>query len=561
MPLSQSPYNQIHSLGIILAKNFACLASSAPFYPSQLSDPSTRIKSIDSSTPSSYIPLPPAGRLKMAINPWSVAFASAALNAFQTGAFFFTPTTVMPTIVTEFNIPVSLSTLPIAIGKVTYVLLLTPGGTIVDTVGPRRTVILGISLLALLFFIYASLAESLLFLIVLHILVAFPAAVSGVPVYSVFVSQWFNAQNIGLPMGLVLSGFSAAGTLFPAILGGLIDIWGWRTAMLGVVGLLAFVALPLAHTVLHENPTESTTILPHRRNQDTIVTVDDFPVPQAEPPSPSSRPYIFMAIASSYAFLQYCSGCFLENILFFLTMDRGMKTAAASLFFSSINLSAFSAKLVGGYLGDRFNRLKVAASASGIAALGIAFLFVGSSGLDNTYVPTLTHHTFFIFLFTILYGFGYGATFNSLYALGPTLFGKKNIGRTQSVLFGIGLIGNAIGSVVTSVLRSKFDSYRHAFLLSFIMSALNFLVFAGINFALGNVSLAGQTMGPIQKVLSADRLDDQDTPRSTTSPYKQPGVTVNGLAYVKKPTLQDNQSPLSLSENSALLDTTTEHLI
>lgn len=492
----------------------------------------------------------------MTVNPWTVAFASAALNAFQTGAFFFTPTTLMPSIVAELSIPVSLSTLPIAVGKVAYVLLLTPGGSIVDTVGPRRTVIIGISLLALFFFTYASLAESFIFLLVLHILIAFPASVSGVPVYSVFISQWFTPQNIGLPMGIVLSGFSAAGTLFPALLGILIDLFGWRSTMLSVAALLAFVALPLAYAFLHEN-TSQLTLLPTRHNRHTITTDDSHTSLQTEPPPPPNRPYIFMAIASSYGLMQFCSGCFLENILFFLTLDRGMKTTHASLLFSCINLSAFSAKLVGGYLGDRFNRLKVAALASGLAALGISFLFIGSNGLDELYFPLLTHHTFSVFLFTILYGFGYGATFNSLYALGPILFGKNNIARTQSTLFGIGLIGNAIGSVITSVLRSKLHSYRHAFLLSFFMSSLNFVVFAGINFALGNFGHGSRTLNPTQKNSSANDFDNRGFLESTSVPipHKQPGVPVNRLAYHDAQAKQDSQPFISSSEHSALLNT------
>lgn len=484
--------------------------------------------------------------------PWTVAFAAAALNAFQTGAFFFTPTTLMPTVVTEFGIPLSLSTLPIAIGKVAYVLLLTPGGSVVDTVGPRRTVIIGIAMLALLFLAYASFAESLVFLLVFHILVAFPAAVSGVPVYSVFISQWFSPQNIGLPMGIVLSGFSAAGTLFPAVLGRFVDIWGWRSTMLFVVALLAFVALPIAYSMLHEHPDDPFG-LPTHLNHDAIAPADDHPPSRVEHPSPPFRLYTFIAIAISYACLQYCSGCFLENILFFLTIDKGMKTGTASLFFSSINLSAFSAKLAGGYLGDRFNRLKVAALASGIAALGIALLFIASPGLDSAYVPMLTSHTFPIFLFTVLYGFGYGATFNALYALGPILFGKKNLGRTQSTLFGIGLVGNAVGSVVTSILRSKYSSYQHAFLLSFLMSALNFIVFAGINVALsGNDAITKPTNSSLKESSGPEHNIYQSFDSDSTI-FDQPEISNRTLACLSGHVDYDSMS-YSFPERSALLE-------
>eukprot|EP00177_Eucheuma_denticulatum_P001547 GFKZ01002775.1.p1 GENE.GFKZ01002775.1~~GFKZ01002775.1.p1 ORF type:complete len:734 (-),score=51.91 GFKZ01002775.1:1973-3976(-) len=426
---------------------------------------------------------------------WYVAFAAALMNALQSGGFFFTPTTLMPQIVKDFALPLSLSTVPIAVGKVAYVLLLIPGGMLVDHYGPRRCVLLGIFGLAALMTLYAAFVSSFWMLLAMHVLLATFASVSGVPVYSIFIAQWFEG-GIGLAMGLVLAGYSAAGTCIPALLGPVATAVGWRIAMGCMCALLWLVALPVTFFFLHENHAP---IVEEGHAGEEEEGLEELSA--REEPAVVSRglpdaglaehkSWTFVGFAFSYILLQYCFGCFGENVMFFLTIDRGMSLAVASLFFSALNFSAFSAKLVGGHLGDRFDRFHVASASSGLAAVGIIFLFLGSSGLDQNNIPYLTSSSFAMLMFTVLFGFGYGATFNCLYALTPIVFGKQNLGRTQSTLFGLGLAGNAVGSVLTGVLRSRYGTYQRPFLVAAMACTSNFFVFNVTRMTLGG-SLEG----------------------------------------------------------------------
>jgi MFS family permease len=159
------------------------------------------------------------------------------------------------------------------------------------------------------------------------------------------------------------------------------------------------------------------------------------------------------------------------------TLDRGFSLSFASIFFSMLNFSAFVAKLIGGHLGDRYDRFRVAMATSGLTGLGVSLLFWGGS-LNDRNVPRLTSSPLALVAFAVTFGFGYGATFNCLYALVPIIFGLKNLGRTQSSLFGIGLIGNALGSIATGVLRSRYGTYDRAFLVAGITTWTNMIVFA-----------------------------------------------------------------------------------
>lgn len=101
----------------------------------------------------------------MIVGAWTAAFATPALNNFQTCTFFCTSVSVMPTVVTEFCIPLSLSALPIAIGRVVHVLLLTTEGSGVESFSLRRSVVIGLAVVVLLFLSYSSFAISLIVLL------------------------------------------------------------------------------------------------------------------------------------------------------------------------------------------------------------------------------------------------------------------------------------------------------------------------------------------------------------------------------------------------------------
>lgn len=423
---------------------------------------------------------------------WRVAFCAAAMNAVQTGAFFMCPTTLMPEIVSSFRLPLSLSTVPIAMGKVVYVLLLIPGGIVVDRVGPRRCVLAGIFGIAVLLTLYAALVRTFAGLLAVHVSLAAAASVSGVPVYSIFVAQWFS-DGIGLAMGLVLAGYSAAGTLVPAVLGPLETMYGWRVAMGAMAAVLWGVGLPVAYAFLHENHE-------NRELPAMSVSIDPVASPQHSPSQHSppdeltplvaspnealateavevNKSWTFVGFALSYILLQYCFGCFGENIMFYLHTDCRIPLATAALYFSALNFASFSAKLIGGHLGDRFDRFHVAAAASGLAGVGICVLFITPLSLDAHYLPHLTSSQVTIAVFVIIFGFGYGCIFNCLYALVPIVFGRKNLGTTQSSLFGLGLAGNAVGSVLTGVLRERYGSYQRPFLIAAVACIANFITF------------------------------------------------------------------------------------
>lgn len=417
-----------------------------------------------------------------AAKKWSVAFSCCLLNFLQTSGFFFTPTTIMPLLVADLGLDLSLSTVPIAAGKLAYVLMLLPGGMAVDAFGPRRGVLGGIAALGALLAAYALLVRSFASAVAAHVAMAAASSVCGVPVYSLFVAQWFR-DGIGLAMGLTLAGFSLGGTLMPAVLGPVAAEFGWRAAVGTMAALLWLVALPVAYFFLDEAPGAAgdagDSAAPSSPAADVEEAASLLPQRTLRPTTRRARvdnkSWTFVGFALSYMLLQYSFGTFAENLLFHLTLDRGWSLSLASLFFSAMNLASFSAKLIGGHVGDSYDRFYVGSIMSGVTSVGVLCLFIGGGVVDA--IPRITHSPIMVAIFSIVFGFGYGATFNALYCLVPLVFGNASLGRIQSSLFGLGLVGNAAGSILTGILRSRYGSYDRGFLIAGAACFANLCVF------------------------------------------------------------------------------------
>jgi hypothetical protein len=155
---------------------------------------------------------------------------------------------------------------------------------------------------------------------------------------------------MGLAMGLVLSGYSAAGTAVPALLGPVATEVGWRAAMGCVSFAVLVVGLPVAYMFLDENddaafddymdPAELSPILPDRARENhsiysgggsvnESVPADNMPGVLASLPhetphdsfaveprlnQPIDQSWTFMGFALNYMLLQYSFGALGENV-------------------------------------------------------------------------------------------------------------------------------------------------------------------------------------------------------------------------------------------------------
>ena len=125
-------------------------------------------------------------------------------------------------------------------------------GVLVDRLGSRKlilsgTITIGFGLLLL------SLTQSLAMFYGLFLLIAFGASGCTDVVLTTAVANWFR-KKVGVALGVMFSGVGAGGLMIPLIVW-LIDVYGWRTALVLLGVGMWILGVPLCF-VLRNRPEE-----------------------------------------------------------------------------------------------------------------------------------------------------------------------------------------------------------------------------------------------------------------------------------------------------------------
>ena len=112
-------------------------------------------------------------------------------------------------------------------------------GWLVDRLGPRRLIFIGVPIMAFGYIMFSRVDNFLDFVLVYVLLISLGNSIGmGMPMTTA-VANWFNRKR-GLAFGIMWSGVGLGG-LFVPVLGWLVEQYGWSTAAL-VVGVFVFPA-------------------------------------------------------------------------------------------------------------------------------------------------------------------------------------------------------------------------------------------------------------------------------------------------------------------------------
>jgi MFS family permease len=136
--------------------------------------------------------------------------------------------------------------------------------------------------------------------------------------------------------------------------------------------------------------------------------------------------------------------------------DRGMSTGNAALVMSTLGISIVAARVIIGFIIDRFFAPFVAAICFLLSAIGVSLLAAGA--ID---APA--------FLAAVFIGFSMGAEMDMLAFLTGRYFGVKNFGRVYGILFTSFLIGTSVGPVTYGLAYESMGSYIGVLILSIVL--------------------------------------------------------------------------------------------
>lgn len=338
-------------------------------------------------------------------------------------------------------------------------------GYFVDRYGPRRVMVLGITLVGLGFILLSTaqtLTEYFLYVIPLF---GFGMSMGTMPPAMVAVSNWFIRKR-GVAFGLASTGFGLGGALV-VLVQFLIETVGWRETAL-IIGLMFWVVGIGVASLMRHRPEQygmlpdgdSTTGVEEPRVTQLVVPEIDFTVPEAL----ASRSFWLLSLGFGIRGLAL-NGVGAHFIPVLVEKDFSDSTAAA--FLAALGLLTIPSRIGFGFLLDRIEKRKVAAVLGASIALGLLFLLLGDS-------------TWFVVPFIVFYGFGWGGTSPAMPSIRGEYFGRTNLAKINGFSMAIETTGAMVGPVFAGFTFDMTGSYDTAIVTfaCFAMLSVVFIVLA-----------------------------------------------------------------------------------
>jgi MFS family permease len=321
------------------------------------------------------------------------------------------------------------------------------GPLLIPKFSPRKLIMFGTALTCVALCAFASMPNVLTIYWGIWVVYTIGYFFSGPIPHQLMVSHWFR-RNRGKAMGIVYVGVGLMGSFGSFIVKPLTEALGYKMALM-ILGFMMFLAWPLALFILKDKPSE----------------IGQYPDGDDHPPAETAMaPRTFSDLMTNYPFWLLLLGslCSIGSIgavnfhMKFVFLDEGFvqgpmvdgawRTASILILWSSIG-----GRLSIGYLADLFSKKWVMFVTYFLVAATIPLLLAIRPGSD-----------FYLYAFSILFGFGMGADYMMIPLMAADQFGVNTLARAMAVILPVNTIGQTWFPYFVAKLRESFGSYNIA---------------------------------------------------------------------------------------------------
>jgi len=394
----------------------------------------------------------------------AVTFITMAIgvNARTAFSLFFPP------IIDEFGWERGVTAGAFSFGFVVSAIVSPLIGRLMDRLGPRSVMELGVALMAGGLLLAPLTSQPWHLYLTIGVLVGAGSICLGYSGQSLFLPNWFIRRR-GLAIGFAFAGVGIGSvTLLPWVQW-MIDHSGWRTACTAI-GLLVLVVLAPINLLLRKRPED----LGLRPDGDAAASAASVsPVSNIVDPDWAGvdwtlrralRTARFWWLAIGYAgglYIWYAVQVHQTKYL----LDVGFSPNVAVWALGAVSLLGIPGQILLGHISDRVGREWIwSASCAGFAVCFAALIALAR-------YPTLP----LVYLMVVSQGaLGYGLT-SIMGAVVVEIFQGKHYGSIFGTIMVAALAGGAAGPLVTGLLHDLWGNYTLAFLIAIGVSALSAL--------------------------------------------------------------------------------------
>jgi MFS family permease len=321
-------------------------------------------------------------------------------------------------------------------------------GWIIDRFGPQGMIRAGVVIFGL-GFMGLSTINTLFGFYVAIITIALGASLCGYFPLNVAVIRWFERHRAKALSCLTL-GLALGGTFVPAVAWSM-QTFGWRSTAFGSGILILLVGLPLAK-VFKSRPSDHGEFVDgepptaHAGIGTVAQTVRDFTASEA------LRTRAFWLISLGHGFALLVVYGVNVHAITHMRESLGYSVAQASVFITLLTLAQIVGVVLGGMLGDKFEKRLISAICMLCHAVGLLLLTYATGALMLT-------------AFAIIHGTAWGMRGPMMQAMRADYFGSQSIGMILGISSMVIVLGQVGGPMLAAILADYTGNYRLGFTL------------------------------------------------------------------------------------------------
>ena len=323
-------------------------------------------------------------------------------------------------------------------------------GWLVDRVGPRRLMLVGIPLMGVGYILMSRVNSLLGFFVVYIFAITLGNSLGMSTPMTASVANWFNRKR-GLAFGIMWSGVGLGGFFVPAI-GWLIAQYEWRTSAVVIGVFIVIIGIPIASLMRHRPepygympdgaaPEPGSEGAARRRMPDLS---QDFTAGEAL--RTSSFWYLSLSIAARSL---VSGGVGLHLVPYFVELNASQVFAATLA--GSVGVMSIPGRFGLSAVSDYLNRRYVMAAS--LLVMTVAIFFMARATSVSGVIP-----------FLVLYAAAQGGISVIPQSLIAEYFGRRAYATIQGFRSTIQMIGIVIGPIISGYVFDTTGSYEWAFM-------------------------------------------------------------------------------------------------
>ncbi len=335
-------------------------------------------------------------------------------------------------------------------------------GSLIDRVGPRAIMRIGIVVFAV-GFLFMSQVHSLWLLYVAFAVIGLGFRLSGFFPLSVAVVNWFERRR-ARALSTVGLGVAVGGLLVPVVAYSL-EHAGWRTSAFASGIILLTIGLPLVQAIRHRPEDHGEVVDGRGYRPDEKLSLGPAAVHQPDfTARQAMRTPAFWLISLGHGSALLVVGAVNVHVISHLKDDLGYSVSHAALVVTLMTSMQVVGILIGGTIGDRFDKRLISAFCMLMHMVGLLLV---------TYAVSLP----MVIAFAVLHGLAWGTRGPLMQAMRADYFGRSSFGAIMGLSALIIMIGQISGPLVAGILADMTGNYDLGFTVLAVLAGLGSLFF------------------------------------------------------------------------------------